>query len=67
MHTYSSKFLDCLLSAGARGPVVDQALANVISSSCASLPLAKLLLEKGKADVSFDNGKSIQEAVKQGK
>ncbi|KAG5301587.1 ankyrin repeat protein [Histoplasma ohiense] len=58
--------LDLLVSAGARGPPVDEGLLYVINDKPVDIPLLQLLLDKGIADVNANNGKSIELATKQG-
>ncbi|EEH39982.2 hypothetical protein PAAG_02171 [Paracoccidioides lutzii Pb01] len=58
--------LDLLVSAGARGPVVDEGLLYVINDKPVDIPLLQLLLDKGVADVNSNNGKPIEMATKQG-
>ncbi|KLJ06442.1 hypothetical protein EMPG_10167 [Blastomyces silverae] len=58
--------LDLLVSAGARGPPVDEGLLYVINEKPVDIPLLQLLLDKGIADVNSNNGKPIELATKQG-
>ncbi|KAK2786024.1 hypothetical protein FQN52_008020 [Onygenales sp. PD_12] len=58
--------LDLLVSAGARGQLVDEGLVHVIDDKPVDIPLLKLLLDKGIADVNSNNGKPIEQATKQG-
>ncbi|PGH37058.1 hypothetical protein GX50_00041 [[Emmonsia] crescens] len=58
--------LDLLVSAGARGPPVDEGLLYVINDKPVDMRLLQLLLDKGIADVNSNNGNPIELAAKQG-
>ncbi|OAX80957.1 hypothetical protein ACJ72_04705 [Emergomyces africanus] len=58
--------LDLLVSAGARGPPVDEGLLYVINDKPVDIPLLQLLLDKGIADVNSHNGMPVELATKQG-
>lgn len=56
--------LDLLLSSGARGPVVDHQLLDLVDKSIPDLSVVKLFLDKGKVDINIDNGKLLQQACR---
>lgn len=56
--------LDLLLSAGARGPPIDQELIHLLDEDPVDIVAINLLLEKGKADVNGSNGKPIEQACR---
>ncbi|PGH09190.1 hypothetical protein AJ79_05719 [Helicocarpus griseus UAMH5409] len=58
--------VDLLVSAGARGPLVDEGLLYVVNDKPVDMPLLELLLNKGIADVNTNCGKPIEIATRQG-
>lgn len=60
------RMLDMLLSAGARGPLVDQGFLFISTSNPSALDMIELLLEKGEADVNVENGRVLHRATSTG-
>lgn len=58
--------LDLLLSAGARGPVLDQGLLALLNSDPIEIPVIALLLEIGGVDVNVNDGFVLEYAARQG-
>ncbi|KAK8064169.1 hypothetical protein PG996_008821 [Apiospora saccharicola] len=65
--------IEHLLDAGVRGDCLSQVLVRCLGRGGAIqddentwLPLVQILLEKGRADVNFDNGKALVQAVVKG-
>ncbi|KAK7963488.1 hypothetical protein PG988_010462 [Apiospora saccharicola] len=65
--------IEHLLDAGVRGDCLSQVLVRCLGRGGAIqdhentwLPLVHILLEKGRADVNFDNGKALVQAVVKG-
>ncbi|EEP82301.1 predicted protein [Uncinocarpus reesii 1704] len=56
--------VDLLLTAGARGPLIDAQLIELVQESPVDIVLVGLFLEKGKADVNTNGGEAIQLACK---
>ncbi|EER26691.1 ankyrin repeat containing protein [Coccidioides posadasii C735 delta SOWgp] len=56
--------VDLLLSAGARGPMVDAQLVELVQEIPVDIVLISLVLEKGEANINTDGGKAVHHACR---
>ncbi|EAS32314.3 uncharacterized protein CIMG_03338 [Coccidioides immitis RS] len=56
--------VDLLLSAGARGPIVDAQLVELVQEIPVDIVLISLVLEKGEANINMDGGKPVHHACR---